>query len=105
MTRPKVITADTCFDTKYIRESNSKRGIKSVIPINPRNKKKNNVGRPIKFDKEIYKKRSVTRPGTVTADAGREHNLRRDIKSVIPVNPRNRKKNRIGRQIKYDKEL
>lgn len=58
ITRPKVIIGDAGFDTKDIRESNSNRGIKSVIPINPRNKKKNNVGRPIKFDKEIYKKRS-----------------------------------------------
>jgi transposase len=58
VTRPRVIIADAGFDTKKIREHNRRRGIKSVVPINPRNKKKNRIGRPIKFDKELFKKRS-----------------------------------------------
>lgn len=58
ITRPGIIIADAGFDTKKIREYNRRRGIKSVIPINPRNKKKNRSGRPIKFDKELFKKRS-----------------------------------------------
>ncbi len=59
ITRPKVVIADAEFDTKKIRKYNRKRGIKSVIPINIRNKKKNKVGRPIKFDKELFMKRSA----------------------------------------------
>lgn len=58
VTRPGTVIADAGFDTKKIREHNRRRGIKSVIPINPRNRKKNRIGRPIKFDKELFKKRS-----------------------------------------------
>jgi transposase len=58
VTRPDIIIADAGFDTKKIREHNRRRGIRSVIPINPRNRKKNRIRRPIKFDKELFKKGS-----------------------------------------------
>jgi transposase len=58
VTRPGTVIADAGFDTKKIRNYNRSRGIKTVIPINPRNRKKNRIGRPIKFDKELFKKRS-----------------------------------------------
>lgn len=58
ITRPRTVIADASFDTKKIRKYNRRRGIKSVIPVNPRNKKKNRIGRPIKFDKELFKKRN-----------------------------------------------
>jgi transposase len=58
ITRPEVIIADASFDTKKIREYNLKSGIKSVIPVNPRNRKKSIVEMSTEFDKEIFKKRS-----------------------------------------------
>ncbi len=58
LTRPGTIIADGSFDTKEIRRYNQRRGIKTVIPVNIRNRKKKKVGRPIKFDKELFKKRS-----------------------------------------------
>jgi transposase len=57
-TRPKTVIADASFDTKEIRRYNRRRRIKTVIPVNVRNKKKNKVGRPINFDKVLFKKRS-----------------------------------------------
>ncbi len=58
ITQPEIIIADAAFDTKKIREYNLRRGIKSVIPVNPRNRKKNRIEMPTEFDKELFKKRS-----------------------------------------------
>ena len=38
---------------------NRKRRIKSIIPVNKRNRKKKKKGRPIKVDKQEYKKKSI----------------------------------------------
>jgi transposase len=51
--------ADAAYDSNEIRIYNRKRGIKSNIAINKRNKKKQKPGRPKKFDQEVYKKRSA----------------------------------------------
>jgi len=51
--------ADVAYDTSEIRSYNRGRGIKSNIPVNKRNTKKQKLGRPKKFDKEMYKKRSA----------------------------------------------
>ena len=53
------MTADGMYDTAKIRNYNKKRGIKSNIPVNKRNRKKKKRGRPIKVDKKEYKKKSV----------------------------------------------
>jgi len=58
ITRPGTVIADASFDTKDIRRYNQRRRIKTVIPVNVRNRKKKKVGRPIKFDKELFEKRS-----------------------------------------------
>jgi predicted transcriptional regulator len=47
------------YDTNKIRKYNRKRGIKSNIPVNARNKKKKKRGRPIKVDQEGLKKKSA----------------------------------------------
>ena len=49
------------YDTANIRKYNRRRGIKSNIPVNRRNKKKGKkkVGRPIKVDQKEYKKKSI----------------------------------------------
>lgn len=57
--RPKAITADGAYDSEEIRAHNRKRGIKTNIPVNKRNRKEPKLGRPIKFDKEVYKKRGA----------------------------------------------
>ena len=57
--RPSKVTADKMYDTVKIRKYNRKRGIKSNIPVNKRNRKKKKTGRPIKVDKEEYKKKSA----------------------------------------------
>ncbi|MEN4068529.1 MAG: IS5 family transposase [Methanobacterium sp.] len=59
ITRPTIIVADAAYDSNEIRIYNRKRGIKSNIAINKRNKKKQKPGRPKKFDQEVYKKRSA----------------------------------------------
>lgn len=59
ITRPRLINADAAFDSKEIRNYNIGSGIKSNIPVNPRNTKKKKIGRPRKFDKNIYKGRYV----------------------------------------------
>ena len=59
ITRPHLINADTAFDSREIRDYNRRRGIKSNIPVNPRNTKKRKRGRPRKLDKVIYKGRYV----------------------------------------------
>jgi transposase len=55
--RPAKVTADAIYDSVEIREYNRKRGIKSNIPVNKRNRKRNQRGRPIKIDWEEYIKR------------------------------------------------
>ena len=47
------------YDTAEIRKCNRKRGIKSNIPVNKRNRKKKKRGRPIKVDWEEFKKKSA----------------------------------------------
>ena len=59
VTRPSKMTADGMYDTAKIRKYNRKRGIKSNIPVNKRNRKKKKKGRTIKVDKNEYKKKSV----------------------------------------------
>jgi len=53
------VTADKMYDTVKIRKYNRKRGIKSNIPVNKRNRKKKKIGRPIKVDTEEFKKKSI----------------------------------------------
>jgi hypothetical protein len=53
------VTADAIYDTNEIREYNRKRGIKSNIPVNARNRKKKKRGRPIKVDWNEFKKKST----------------------------------------------
>jgi len=57
--KPAVISADTAYDSQEIRQYTRKRGIKSNIPINPRNRKYPKRGRPVRFDKNLYKKRGA----------------------------------------------
>ncbi len=59
ITRPGLINGDKAYDTKAIRGYNKIRGIKSNIPVNKRNRKNIKKGRPIKLDKDIYKKRNA----------------------------------------------
>ncbi len=51
--------ADAAYDSEEIRKYNRKRGIKTNIPVNEINRMKRRVGRPIKYDKEEYKKRNA----------------------------------------------
>nr|WP_052730770.1 IS5/IS1182 family transposase [Methanosarcina horonobensis] len=53
------VTADGMYDTTKIRKYNRKRGIKSNISVNKRNRKKKKIGRPIKVDQKEYKKKSI----------------------------------------------
>ena len=50
------MTADGMYDIAKIRKYNQRRGIKSNIPVNNRNRKKKKRRRPIKVDQEEYKK-------------------------------------------------
>jgi transposase len=59
ITRPRLINADNAFDSKEIRNYNRGRGIKSNIPVNPRNTKKRKIGRPRKLNKNIYRGRYI----------------------------------------------
>ena len=59
ITRPKAITADGAYDSAEIRVHNRRRGIKTNIPVNKRNRKVLMLGRPIKFDGAAYKKRGA----------------------------------------------
>ncbi len=56
---PRIISADAAYDAREIRQYNRNRGIKSIIPINPRSRKQPKRGRPVWFDPELYKKRSA----------------------------------------------
>lgn len=44
ITRPSLVNGDAAFDSKAIRSYNRRRGIKSNIPVNPRNTKKRKRG-------------------------------------------------------------
>ena len=57
--RPSKVTADVIYYTSEIRKCNRKRGIKSNIPINKRNRKKKKRGRQLKVDWEKLKKKST----------------------------------------------
>ena len=59
ITRPGGVMADAAYDSEEIRKYNRKRGIKTNIPVNEINRMKRRVGRPIKYDKEEYKKRNA----------------------------------------------
>ena len=56
---PAIISADAAYDAREIRKYNRRRGIKSNIPINQRSRKHPKRGRPVWFDRELYKKRSA----------------------------------------------
>jgi hypothetical protein len=51
-----LINADATYDINAIRNYNNRRGIKTNIPLNKRNRKGRMIGRHRKFDKEVYKK-------------------------------------------------
>lgn len=55
ITRPGLVNGDTAFDSKEIRDYNRRWGIKSNIPTNSRNTKREKRGRPRKLDREIYR--------------------------------------------------
>lgn len=57
--KPSIITADTAYDSHEIRRYNRKRRIRSNIPINPRNRTSPKRGRPVLFNRDLYKKRSA----------------------------------------------
>ncbi|CVK31935.1 protein of unknown function [Methanoculleus bourgensis] len=57
--RPTILSADAAYDTREIRQYNRNRGIKTNIPVNKRSRKQPKRGRPIRFDPELYKKRST----------------------------------------------
>jgi len=57
-TCPKAVAADKAYDAGRIRKNMRSRGITAVIPekCKPHGRK---PGRPIRFDKEMYKRRNV----------------------------------------------
>lgn len=59
ITRPKLINADSAYDTKEIREYNRKKRIITNIPVNKRNRKKPRKGRPLGFNKIEYAGRNA----------------------------------------------
>lgn len=59
VTRPGEILADAAYDTQAIRRTNRRRGIKTMIPVNRRSRKKLKRGRPYRFDPEHYVTRTA----------------------------------------------
>ncbi|MDI6720676.1 MAG: IS5 family transposase [Methanomicrobiales archaeon] len=57
--KPAVISADAAYDSHEIRQYSRKRGIKSNIPVNPRSRKSPKRGRPVWFNRDLYKKRGA----------------------------------------------
>lgn len=53
-----------------------KRGIKSIIPVNPRNQKRKKIGRPKRFDEEIYKERNAVERFNGWIEANKKVNVR-----------------------------
>ena len=76
VTRPKMVIGDASFDTEEIRSYNAKRGIRCIIPINPRNTKNKKVGRPKRFDKYIYRGRSAVERFNSWIEANKKVNVR-----------------------------
>jgi transposase len=56
---PIIISADAAYDAREIRQYNRKRGIKSNIPVNRRSRVHPKYGRPVWFDRELYKRRNA----------------------------------------------
>lgn len=59
ITRPEEVIVDAAYDSEEISKYNKKKEIKTNSPVNKRNRMKRRVGRPIRYYKEEYKKRSV----------------------------------------------
>ncbi len=57
--KPDVISADAAYDSHEIRQYNRKRGIKSNMPVNPRRRHHPKRGRPVWFDRDLYRKRGA----------------------------------------------
>jgi hypothetical protein len=53
------VTADAIYDIDEIRKYNRRRGIKSSIPVNTRNRKKKKKEGPVKVDWNEFKKKSI----------------------------------------------
>jgi transposase len=58
-TRPDEVNADPAYDSDEIRSYLRRRGIKSNIPVNRRNRKFPKRGRPPRFDEKSYKNRGA----------------------------------------------
>jgi len=63
LNKPKIMNADAAYDSREIRKYNRKRGIKSNISENKRNRRKGKKrGRPYRMKKEEYRyRKSVER--------------------------------------------
>ena len=62
ITRPIAINCDSAYDSEEMRCYNTRRGIKSNIPVNERNRKNKKRGRAKRFKQLDYKfRRSVER--------------------------------------------
>ncbi len=55
--RPEALSGDRAYDADWIRQWLRRRGIKATIP--EREGKKPRPGRPLKFDREQYRRRNV----------------------------------------------
>ena len=58
-TKPALINADASYDSYSIRQYLRKRGIKCNIPVNKRNRKRPQIGRPPRLDQDTYRNRVV----------------------------------------------
>jgi transposase len=56
-TKPALINADASYDSYSIRQYLRKRGIKCNIPVNKRNRKRPQIGRPPRLDQDTYRNR------------------------------------------------
>jgi transposase len=57
--KPREALDDTAYDTESIRSYLRRRGIRSNIPSNKRNRKKPKKGRPTRFQDDSYKKQGA----------------------------------------------
>lgn len=85
ITKPEMVIGDASFDTEEIRNYNAKRGIRCVIPVNPRNTKNKKVGRPKKFDKYIYCQRSAVERFNSWIEANKKVNIRYEYLEISYV--------------------
>lgn len=76
VTRPESIIGDASYDTEAIRNYNAKRGIKSIIPVNPRNQKSKKRSRHNRFEEEIYKERDAVERFNGWIEANKKINVR-----------------------------